>query len=62
MNVKIELTEKGKTNLKAQFPNGIYIEGFVTLTPIQNDEVSLSYPFMGFFGDWQALIQNLYMQ
>ena len=25
------------------------------MTPIQNDEVSLSYPFMGFFGDWQAL-------
>ena len=49
------MTEKGKTNLKAQFPNGIYIEGFVTMTPIQNDEVSLSYPFMGFFGDWQAL-------
>ena len=55
VNVKIELTEKGKANLKAQFPNGIYIEGFVTMTPIQNDEVSLSYPFMGFFGDWQAL-------
>lgn len=49
------MTEKGKANLKAQFPNGIYIEGFVTMTPIQNDEVSLSYPFMGFFGDWQAL-------
>ena len=48
VNVKIELTEKGKANLKAQFPNGIYIEGFVTMTPIQNDEVSLSYPFMGF--------------
>ena len=55
VNVKIELTEKGKTNFKSQFPNGIYLEGFVTLTPIQNDEVSLSYPFMGFFGDWQAL-------
>ena len=55
VNVKIELTEKGNANLKAQFPNGIYIEGFVTMTPIQNDEVSLSYPFMGFFGDWQAL-------
>ena len=25
------------------------------MTPIQNDKVSLSYPFMGFFGDWQAL-------
>ena len=55
VNVKIELTEKGKAKLKSDFPNGIYIEGFVTLNPIQNGEVSLSYPFMGFFGDWQSL-------
>lgn len=55
INVKIELTEKGKANLKKDFPNGIYIEGYVTLNPIQNGEVALSYPFMGFFGDWQAL-------
>ncbi len=55
VNVKIELTEKGKANLKNDFPNGIYIEGYVTLNPIQSDEVTLSYPFMGFFGDWQAL-------
>lgn len=55
INVKIELTEKGKENLKNDFPNGIYIEGYVTLNPIQSDGVALSYPFMGFFGDWQAL-------
>lgn len=55
INVKIELTEKGKANLKNDFPNGIYIEGYVTLNPIQDGEVTLSYPFMGFFGDWQAL-------
>ncbi len=55
INVKIELTEKGKANLKNDFPNGIYIEGYVTLSPIQSGEVTLSYPFMGFFGDWQAL-------
>ena len=55
VSIKIELTEKGKENLKKDFPNGIYIEGFVTLNPIQNDGVPLSYPFMGFFGDWQVL-------
>lgn len=55
INVKIELTEKGKENLKKDFPNGIYIEGYVTLNPLQSGEVTLFYPFMGFFGDWQAL-------
>ena len=55
INIKTELTEKGKANLKKDFPNGIYIEGYVTLNPIQSGEVTLSYPFMGFFGDWQAL-------
>ena len=55
ISVKIELTEKGKANLKKDFPNGIYTEGFVTLNPVQDGDVSLSYPFMGFFGDWQAL-------
>lgn len=55
IDIKIALTEKGKANLKKDFPNGIYIEGYVTLNPIQDGAVTLSYPFMGFFGDWQAL-------
>lgn len=55
INVQIELTEKGKANLKKDFPNGIYVEGFVTLNPVQNNDVALSYPFMGFYGDWQSL-------
>lgn len=55
IDVQIALTEKGKANLKKDFPNGIYIEGYVTLHPVQDGEVTLSYPFMGFFGDWQAL-------
>lgn len=49
--VKIELTEKGMQNLRAAFPNGIYVEGFVTLTPSAEGEAELSYPFLGYFGD-----------
>ena len=49
--VKIELTEKGRQNLRAAFPNGIYVEGFVTLTQSDGGETELSYPFMGYFGD-----------
>ncbi len=55
INVKIELTEKGKARLNRDFPNGIYVEGYVTLNPIQEGEAALSYPFMGFYGDWQTL-------
>lgn len=49
------MTEKGKANLNRDFPNGIYIEGFVTLNPVKGTQAALSYPFMGFFGDWEAL-------
>lgn len=52
INVGVELTEAGKAELDKLFPNGIFIEGFVTLTPVSGDEVSLSYPFMGFYGEW----------
>ena len=51
ISVKIQLTEEGKSNLKEEFPNGIYVEGFVTLTPRTDGEVTLSYPFMGYYGD-----------
>lgn len=53
VNVSLSLTEKGKANLDRDFPNGIYVEGFVTLTPAGGDEtVALSLPYMGFYGDW----------
>lgn len=55
VNVSLALTEKGKTALDADFPNGIYLEGFVTLTPVKDgDTISLGLPFLGFYGDWSA--------
>ena len=54
VNVSIALTAKGKAALKADFPNGIYIDGFVTLTPVSGDTISLGLPFLGFYGDWSA--------
>ncbi|MBP3362021.1 MAG: S8 family serine peptidase [Clostridia bacterium] len=53
--VKISLTETGKHNSERDFPNGIYVEGYVTLKPITDGEVTLSYPFMGFYGDWSEI-------
>lgn len=55
VNVSLALTEKGKAALNADFPNGIYLEGFVTLTPVKDgDAISLGLPFLGFYGDWSA--------
>ena len=55
VNVSLALTEKGKAALDADFPNGIYLEGFVTLTPVNDgDTISLGLPFLGFYGDWSA--------
>lgn len=55
VNVSLALTEKGKAALDADFPNGIYLEGFVTLTPVKDgDTISLGLPFLGFYGDWSA--------
>lgn len=55
VNVSLALTEKGKAALDKDFPNGIYVEGFVTLTPVNGgDTISLGLPFLGFYGDWSA--------
>lgn len=53
--VKIALTGKGQSRLKKDFPNGIFVEGYVTLTPDSKKEaVAVSIPFMGFYGDWTS--------
>lgn len=55
VNVSLALTAKGKAALDTDFPNGIYIDGFVTLTPVNGgDTISLGLPFMGFYGDWSG--------
>lgn len=55
VNVSLALTEKGQAALDADFPNGIYLDGFVTLTPVNDgDTISLGLPFLGFYGDWSA--------
>jgi len=36
----------------AKFPNGNYLEGYVVLTPVDSNDVTLSIPYMGFYGDF----------
>ena len=55
VKVSLALTAKGKAALSKDFPNGIYIEGFVNLTPVNDgDTISLGLPFLGFYGNWSA--------
>lgn len=40
--------------LNVIFPNGNYVDGFITLTDINDDddEIDLSIPYVGFYGEW----------
>ncbi len=48
---KIELTENDIAVVE-QFPNGIYVEGYLYVNSADEDGVDLSMPFVGFYGDW----------
>lgn len=52
LDVKIVLDTESKRYLDANFENGMYIEGFVTLTAKSGAKVSLSVPYLAFYGDW----------
>ena len=51
LTAKIQLTETDKTYVE-KFPNGIYVEGYVYANNADEKGVSLSMPFVGFYGDW----------
>ena len=52
VSVDVCLTDTNKAYLDANFKNGTYVEGFVTLTPKSSTQPTLSIPYMGFYGDW----------
>ena len=57
VTVTVTVTDEGRT-MRAQFPNGGYVEGFVTLTQVAadgsslTDPIDLGVPFLAFYGDW----------
>ncbi len=52
VDITISLSNADVQYMEKYFENGIYVEGFVTLTNGEEDGVDLSAPFMGFYGDW----------
>lgn len=54
VKVSIALTAEQKAKLDASFANGIYVEGYVVLTPKNGAGAELSIPFLAFYGDWSV--------
>ncbi len=60
LEVTITLSDADKKYLDDSFANGMYVEGFVTLTAKSGTTVNLSAPYLAFYGDWtQAPIFDL---
>ncbi|MBS5389819.1 MAG: S8 family serine peptidase [Anaerovoracaceae bacterium] len=59
VTAKVKLDVKDKAYLDDNFPNGAFVEGFVTLTPKDTHSgiPEISLPYVAFYGDWtQAAI------
>ena len=54
VTVKITLSDADKEYLNNSFENGMYVEGFVTLTALEGTTVDLNVPYLGFYGDWSV--------
>ena len=51
VDATLTLTENDIAYLE-QFPNGIYVEGYLYANPTSAEGVTLSMPMVGFYGDW----------
>ncbi|MBQ8000836.1 MAG: leucine-rich repeat protein [Ruminococcus sp.] len=52
VTVKITLSDEDKKYLNESFENGMYVEGFITLTAKSGTDVDLSVPYLAYYGDW----------
>ena len=51
VTVTITISDADKEYL-GRFENGMYVEGFVTLSATAGTEIDLSVPYLAFYGDW----------
>lgn len=52
VSISVAVADSSKAFLDANFPNGIYVEGFTFLDALNADMVDLSLPYLAFYGDW----------
>ena len=50
VTLTLRISDQARSYIEERFKYGSYIEGYVTLTP--DTGVSLSVPFLGFYGNW----------
>ncbi len=48
----VTLSDEDKAYMDASFENGMYVEGFITLTATRGTDVDMSIPYLAFYGDW----------
>ena len=53
LSVTLSLSESEKQYMNEHFVNGMYVEGFVTLTDADAEGIDLSIPYLTFYGDWE---------
>jgi lactocepin len=54
IEVTLQLSDAEKKYIDTNFVNGMYVEGFLKLESLTEDQCTLNLPFMGFYGDWDA--------
>jgi len=52
VQVKLTLSDSDKAYLDESFENGMYVEGFITLTAEKGTKVNLNVPFLAYYGNW----------
>ena len=52
VTVTITLSDSDKAYMDASFENGMYVEGYITLTASKGTEIDLNVPYLAFYGDW----------
>ena len=52
VTVKLTLSDSDKAYLDTSFENGMYVEGFITLTAEKGTKVNLNVPFLAYYGNW----------
>ena len=54
ITVNVTLNEETMKAYDEKYPNGMFLEGFVFFDNVDSDYETLSIPYMGFRGDWNA--------
>ena len=52
VTVKLTLSDSNKEYLDTSFENGMYVEGFITLTAEKGTKVNMNVPFLAYYGNW----------